>query len=108
MSENFDIYNSFSKKKYESLKREDDVGQLNMSVSAICSNKDGEKYAYVTFSDGIREAEGIIPKCRIIKNQGFADIEVQQLEKYMQENLAQLKKMAAGVDIFGAFLSPDD
>ena len=79
-------------------------GELNMRVSAICKNENGEKYAYVTFSDGVREAEGCIPKCKIDRNEGFANIEVQQLEKYMRDNLTELKKMAAGVDIFSAFL----
>ena len=78
-------------------------GELNMSVSAICHNEKGEKYAFATFSDGVRNAEGRIPECRIIKNNGFAEIEVEQLEKYMQDHLNELKKMAANIDIFSAF-----
>lgn len=78
-------------------------GELNMSVSAICQNDKGEKYAFVTFSDGVRDAEGRIPECKIITNNGFAVIEVDQLEKYMRDNLTDLKKMAAGIDIFSAF-----
>lgn len=107
MGENFDISN-FDLNNHDDSNKTENNGQLNMSVSAICNNKDGQKYAYVTFSDGIREAEGIIPKCEIIRNEGYADIEVKQLEKYMQDNLAQLKKMAAGVDIFSSFLTPHD
>ena len=104
MSENFDINsNNDIKKALDAIENNGNKGELNMAVSAICKNESGEKYAFVTFSDGVREAEGSIPKCNIIRNQGFAEIEVQQLEKYMQENLAQLKKMAAGVDIFSAF-----
>lgn len=102
MGENFDINN------FDARDNNENIGELNMSVSAICSNKNNEKYAYVTFSDGIREAEGIIPKCRIMRNQGFAEIEIHQLEKYMQENLQQLKQMAKGVDIFSAFLANDE
>ncbi|SEA93911.1 hypothetical protein SAMN02910384_02797 [Pseudobutyrivibrio sp. ACV-2] len=107
MSENFNINNSIENKKEEFTNKAGNIGELNMSVSAICSNKEGKKYAYVTFSDGIRNAEGVIPECTINKNKGFADIEIQQLEKYMKENLAQLKKMAAGVDVFSAFLASD-
>lgn len=81
----------------------ENLGELNMSVSAICQTEKGDKFAYVTFSDGVREAEGVIPECKINKNNGFAEIEVKLLEDYMRENLAQLKKMAAGIDIFSAF-----
>ena len=104
MSENFDVDNNNIKKALDSIERQNNKGELDMSVSAICQNENGDKYAYVHFSDGIREAEGIIPKCKIEKNQGFAEIEVQELEKYMQDNLQQLKKTAAGIDIFSAFL----
>ena len=34
--------------------------ELQMQVSPIC-NKNGEKLAYVTFSDSVRRAEGEIP-----------------------------------------------
>ena len=78
-------------------------GELNMSVSAICHDEKGEKYAFVTFSDGVRDAEGRIPECKIINNNGFAVIEIQELEKYMKQHLTELKKMAAGIDIFSAF-----
>ena len=79
------------------------AGELNMSVSAVCRNEHGDKYAFVTFSDGVRTAEGKIPDCKIIKNDGFAEIEVQQLEKYLKEHLTELKKTAASIDIFSAF-----
>ena len=39
----------------------------------------------------------------ILKNDGFAEIEVQQLERYLKEHLTELKKMAASIDIFSAF-----
>ena len=43
-------------------------GELNMSVSAVCQNDKGQKYAFVTFSDGVRDAEGRIPECKILNN----------------------------------------
>ena len=79
------------------------AGELNMSVSAICKNGQGEKYAFVTFTDGVRNAEGRIPECNILSNDGFAEIEVKELERYMADHLSELKRMAAGVDIFAAF-----
>lgn len=82
----------------------DNQGELNMSVSAICQTEAGEKYAFVSFSDGNRTAEGKIPDCKIISNNGFAKIEVDGLEQYMSANLASLKKMASQVNIFDAFI----
>ena len=78
-------------------------GELKMSVSAICRSENGNQYAFVTFTDGVRSAEGRIPECKLLKNNGFAEIEVKELEKYMQEHLQELKRMSAGVDIFSAF-----
>lgn len=104
MSENFNTSNEDSiKKAIETIKNSSNTGEINMSVSAVCHNEKGENYAFVTFSDEVREAEGKIPDCRIIRNNGFAEIEVKELEKYMQENLKELKKTAAGIDIFSAF-----
>lgn len=79
------------------------AGELNMSVSAICQNEKGDKYAFVNFTDDVRAAEGKIPECKILKNEGFAEIEVAQLEKYMRDHLTELKKMSAGIDIFSGF-----
>lgn len=77
--------------------------ELNMSVSPVCV-KDGEKYAFVTFSDGERVAEGRIPDCKIISNKGFSKDEAAQLEVYMERELPTLKKMAAGIKLLDAFM----
>lgn len=74
---------------------------LQMSVSSIC-RRDGEKVAYVEFKDDTRLAEGIIPSCKILSSSGFDDGEIRLLEKYMKDNLAQLKKMSAGINLFEA------
>ncbi len=76
---------------------------VNMSVSPICV-KDGKKYAFVTFSEGERLAEGKIPDCTIISNTGFTAEEVAQLESYMQKELPKLKEMAAGIHLLDAFM----
>ena len=77
--------------------------ELKMSVSPICE-KDGKRYAFVTFSDGTRLAEGKIPECEMISNRGFSEEEIEKLKEYMQKELPQLKKMAAGVNVFGALM----
>lgn len=74
-----------------------------MAVSAVCI-KDGEKYAYVSFSDGKRFAEGKIPDCKIISSKGFTQEEEEMLEIYMRSELRNLKKMAAGVRLIDAFM----
>ena len=78
---------------------------VNMSVSCICRDEKGDRYAFVTFSDGKREAEGRIPECRIIRNNGFSEHEISDLEQYMSDNLATIKKMASGVDLLSAFMN---
>lgn len=75
--------------------------ELNMSVSPICV-KDGKKYAYIMFSDDVRSAEGTIPDCKIINNNGFFEDEVDQLEAYMERSLSELKRIAAAQNAFNA------
>ena len=77
--------------------------ELSLLVSAICE-RDGQKMAYVTFSDDTRHAEGEIPACIITKSHGFTESEVLDLQQYMLANLDQLKKMASKVNIMDAFL----
>ena len=77
--------------------------ELKMSVSPVCS-KDGKQYAFVSFTDGERSAEGRIPECKIISNKGFSDEEVSQMENYMQNELGKLKRMAAGIHVLDAFM----
>ena len=79
------------------------MDELNMTVSAVCA-KDGEKFAFVSFSDEKRYAEGKIPDCVIVSNKGFTDEEVKMLEIYMRSELRTLKKMAAGVRLIDAFM----
>lgn len=81
--------------------------ELKMSVSPVCV-KEGQKYAYVSFTDGERNAEGRIPECTIIKSSGFSGEEIAQLEDYMRRERTQLKKMAAGINIMTSFLRGDD
>lgn len=76
---------------------------LHMSVSQIF-NKNGKKYAFVSFTDGKRIAEGKIPDCTILSSQGFAKEEVSQLEDYMGRELSNLKRMAAGIHVMDAFM----
>ena len=80
--------------------------EMQMSVSPICT-KDGKKYAFVSFTDGNRTAEGKIPECVITYHTGFQDDEVHQLEEYMKRELPQLKRMAAVINVMNNFLHGD-
>lgn len=75
--------------------------ELNMTVSPVCV-KDGQQYAFVSFSDGSRTAEGRIPECKILSSSGFETHEVEQLERYMKRELTKLKKMAASIRLLDA------
>lgn len=77
--------------------------EMNMSVSGICE-KEGKKIAYVSFSDGNRTAEGVIPECVVKASSGFDEAEIRQLEDYMRAELSNLKKMASKVNVFDAFM----
>ena len=76
---------------------------VNMNVSPVMGEK-GHKYAFVSFNEGDRSAEGRIPECEIFTNKGFTDDEVKSLEAYMRENLAYLKKVSSGVNVMKAFM----
>lgn len=78
-------------------------GELTMTVSPVCL-VDGQKKAFVSFTDGVRNAEGEIPACVINKQDGFSAEEKAQLEDYMRANLSMLKKMASNIDILGAMM----
>ena len=81
-----------------------DTGKLEYKARYFWIDENGKKMAYVTFSDGVRNAEGRIPACKITSNEGFATIEVEQLEKYMTEHLEEIKTMAANVNVLDAFM----
>lgn len=76
---------------------------MNMLISGV-SEKDGKKVAYVSFEDGKRIAEGIIPDCNIIRNDGFTDEEVEMLKEYLKDNLETIKREAAGINPIKAMM----
>ncbi len=77
--------------------------QLNMSVSPVFE-RDGEKKAYVSFSDPGREAEALIPDCEIIKQKGFSEEEVEQLKEYLEAQKDSLMQTASKLNVMDAFM----
>lgn len=77
--------------------------ELKMTVSGIVP-KDGRKSVYVVFEDGQRKAEGYVPDCIIIKNEGFEEDEVKVLELYMKQNQDQIREMAKVINPIKALM----
>ncbi len=70
--------------------------EMKMTHSGILA-KDGRRYVSVRFERGGDVAEAVLPGCKVIRNSGFSEEEVQGLESYlMQENdniFARAKKL---------------
>ena len=72
---------------------------LTMTYSAIVTGKDQKKIVRVQFerpdSNGaVDTAEGILPDCRIVAQNGFSSEEITQLQQYMQANLEDIMSKA--------------
>lgn len=77
--------------------------EMTLTVSPICGTG-ADAYAFVTFTEGDKTAEGKIPACVITKNSGFSEEELAGLAMYMKTDLKHLQKLAAGENVFKAML----
>lgn len=75
---------------------------MTMSVSPICV-KDGKKYAFVRFTDGGKNCEWTIPEVKLSSNDGFSEEELSGLKFYVKNNMTDLKRMAAQINLFEVF-----
>lgn len=101
MSENFEL--NFSMKNKEALPADTgpDRSRMEMTVSPVCGSGDNS-YAFVSFQEGEKFAEGKIPSCEMIRSRGFSEEELAGLRTYMQADLKHLKQLAAGQNVFKA------
>lgn len=76
--------------------------ELQMTVSGIV-NKDGRPTIYVSFQDGKSRAEGSVPDCKIISNDGFSPEDVMVLEQYMKYQQDEIRAMAKHISPMDAF-----
>lgn len=76
--------------------------ELKMSVTSVFGNP-GSMYAFVRFEDDKRFCEWKFPNPELTKNEGFEKEELAAIKIYIQNNMKQLKKMAAGINVFDAF-----
>ena len=78
--------------------------EIEMTYSGLLL-KDGEKMVRVCFERGKNAfAEGIVPKGVIVKSAGFSDEEIKQLTAYMQDNAAEIIKLAKNVNFLNDWL----
>lgn len=98
-----DIMQNFSLNDKADKPKDIKKDSVDIKVSGVFE-RDGKKMAYVSFSDGLRYAEGIIPDCVITSNKGFGEDETTQLEAYMKEELETLKKTASGINVVKALI----
>ncbi|MCI9320011.1 MAG: hypothetical protein HFH05_08040 [Lachnospiraceae bacterium] len=73
------------------------MDSVNMLVSGII-NKEGRRYARVSFVRGNDIAEGIVPDGIVDHAEGFSDDEIFKLERYMRENRGEIMEQARQVN----------
>ena len=73
-------------------------GSMTMTYSAIVRDKSNKKIVRVKFERdnyGISEdAEGLLPECKIISQNGYSTEEVAGLEEYLRGNLEDIMAKA--------------
>ena len=73
------------------------MDSVNMLVSGII-NKEGRRYARVSFVRGNDIAEGIVPDGIVDHAEGFSDDEIFKLERYKRENRGEIMEQARQVN----------
>lgn len=69
------------------------MDSVNMLVSGII-NKDGRRFARVSFIRGRDTAEGLVPDGTVDHVSGFSDAEAVKLERYLRENCGEIMEQA--------------
>ncbi len=76
---------------------------IQMSVSSMTRSGD-EKAVYVFFQDGKKSAEFALPECRVVKNDGFDEEEIQKLSAYVDHERDTIFEMAKGINPIKALM----
>lgn len=71
--------------------------EVKLTHSGIYSS-DGKRHVSVRFERGEDVAEGTIPACKITKNHGFSQDEVEGLEAYLEQSSDDLFEKAKGIN----------
>lgn len=70
--------------------------EVRMTHSAVLA-KDGKPYVSVRFERGKDMAEGSVPACKIVKNNGFTQEEILGLEGYLEMNARDILRKAKDI-----------
>ena len=73
------------------------MDSVNMLISGII-NRDGRRFARVSFVRGRDIAEGVVPDGIVEHAEGFSDAEVTKLERYLRENRGEIMEQARQVN----------
>ncbi|MDE6675704.1 MAG: hypothetical protein K2K19_13015 [Acetatifactor sp.] len=73
------------------------MDSVNMLVSGII-NREGKRFARVSFIRGRDIAEGVVPDGIVDHVEGFSDVEVAKLERYLRENCGEIMEQARRVN----------
>lgn len=99
---------NFNTQKPENMQSEQRRVQTDKEeMRVICSGilrKAGEKIIYVRFERGEDFAEGSIPAAKITSQSGFTADEVEQFERYMEENRFEIIEQAKSVNLMKNFM----
>lgn len=78
--------------------------EVKMSVSSMTHNGD-KKGVYVLFTDKDKEAEFVVPGCKVISNKGFDEEELKQLCDYVNSEQDYIFSLSKTVNPMKAFMS---
>ena len=70
---------------------------IRMSVSSIVRNNDS-KSVFVMFTDGDMSAEFELRECKLLRNNGFSQQDISQLEDYIISQKASILDIAKSVN----------
>ena len=72
------------------------TSELKISHSTVLT-KNGRPYVAVMIERGRDVAEGGIPDCKIVSNQGFSSSEVEELEELLHSHKMEIIDAAKGI-----------
>ncbi|WP_024866918.1 hypothetical protein [Butyrivibrio sp. FCS014] len=74
---------------------------ITMTYSAILRDKDGNKVVRVQFErpgeSGKELAEGVLPDCVIVRQNGYSNEEAKWLEEYLRDNADDIMERAKAI-----------
>lgn len=70
--------------------------EMKMTYTSVLT-KDGKPLISLAFERGSDICEAVVPDCKITKNSGFSDEEVEALEQYLIANKKQIINNAKGI-----------